>query len=440
MDGLLALIRLKLFAQPLHPRRKGSDDNERCYQLLKLTSRSFASVIEQLHPDMRDAVMIFYVVLRGLDTIEDDTGLDNNVKLPLLGSFRDVLKRKDWTFDDISPSEKDGVVLREFDVVLRQFHELKSEYQDVIADIADRMGKGMAEYAAKESQHNYDGVKTIADYDLYCHHVAGIVGEGLTRMALIAGFADRSLAKTPQLYESMGLFLQKTNIIRDYREDLDDGRSFWPQEVWKKYAKDLREFLKAENTDQGLFCISGLVVHSLRHVTDVLEYLSKVHDESLFRFCAIPQVMSIATLELVFNNPQVFQKNVKISKGLTAELILGSKEMPSVYKIFRHFVREIHRRNNPQDPNFITVEKLCGKIEQYINVKDESSVEFARHKDAMRTQNQVDIDFEAVMVPVVAVVFLLSVCGLMMFIGWLFGAQYPNPLEEFYNLYLFFIS
>lgn len=35
---------------------------------------------------------------------------------------------------------------------------------------------------------------------------------------------------------SMGLFLQKTNIIRDYLEDYVDGRAFWPQDVWKKYA------------------------------------------------------------------------------------------------------------------------------------------------------------------------------------------------------------
>lgn len=38
-------------------------------------------------------------------------------------------------------------------------------------------------------------------------------------------------------YHSMGLFLQKTNIIRDYLEDYVDGRAFWPQDVWKKHSK-----------------------------------------------------------------------------------------------------------------------------------------------------------------------------------------------------------
>ena len=58
----------------------------------------------------------------------------------------------------------------------------------------------------------------------------------------IGGFANFSAY-------SMGLFLQKTNIIRDYREDLDDKRRFWPKEVWSKYADDLSDFADPKNLD-----------------------------------------------------------------------------------------------------------------------------------------------------------------------------------------------
>ena len=44
------------------------------------------------------------------------------------------------------------------------------------------------------------------------------------------------LAERKDLSNSMGLFLQKTNIIRDYLEDYVDGRAFWPQEVSKCMA------------------------------------------------------------------------------------------------------------------------------------------------------------------------------------------------------------
>jgi hypothetical protein len=44
---------------------------------------------------------------------------------------------------------------------------------------------------------------------------------------------DPSIAQTEDLANSMGLFLQKVNIIRDYYEDLKDGRTFYPEEIWQ---------------------------------------------------------------------------------------------------------------------------------------------------------------------------------------------------------------
>lgn len=35
--------------------------------------------------------------------------------------------------------------------------------------------------------------------------------------------------------------------------------------------------------------------------------MQKLQDQDILRFCAIPQVMAIATLARVFNNPQVFK-------------------------------------------------------------------------------------------------------------------------------------
>nr|GFB35722.1 squalene synthase [Tanacetum cinerariifolium] len=45
---------------------------------------------------------------------------------------------------------------------------------------------------------------------------------------------------------SMGLFLQKTNIIRDYLEDIDEmprSRMFWPRQIWSKYVNKLEVVL-----------------------------------------------------------------------------------------------------------------------------------------------------------------------------------------------------
>ena len=45
----------------------------------------------------------------------------------------------------------------------------------VIADITKRMGSGMAKYIKQD-------VETVADYDEYCHLVAGLVGVGLSQV------------------------------------------------------------------------------------------------------------------------------------------------------------------------------------------------------------------------------------------------------------------
>ena len=51
--------------------------------------RSFAIVIQSLPVELRDAVCVFYLVLRALDTVEDDMAIAVDVKLPILRSFHE---------------------------------------------------------------------------------------------------------------------------------------------------------------------------------------------------------------------------------------------------------------------------------------------------------------------------------------------------------------
>lgn len=86
------------------------------------------------------------------------------------------------------------------------------------------MGAGMMEFVDKP-------VNTVEDYNLYCHYVAGLVGIGLAKLFSASGLESQEVGEDTELANSMGLFLQKTNIIRDYLEDLVDGRTWYPREV-----------------------------------------------------------------------------------------------------------------------------------------------------------------------------------------------------------------
>ena len=213
----------------------------------------------------------------------------------------------------------------------RVFNKLPASSREVITDITIKMGDGMASFVDVDMGQ---GTVSVAAYNEYCHMVAGLVGEGLSRAFVGRGMESEAICGQGQLVwpfcsheksnlgiaNSMGLFLQKTNILRDYLEDYADGRAFWPMDVWKRFARtsDLGEFArptahgagvrkgafdeKADPTGaaivakgtrtSGLDCLNYLVADALELVPDCLTYLDLLRTPEVFRFSAIPQVMA----------------------------------------------------------------------------------------------------------------------------------------------------
>lgn len=65
-------------------------------------------------------------------------------------------------------------------------------------------------------------------------------------------------------------------------------------------------------------CLNEMVTDALQHIPDVFSYLAAIKNQTVFNFCAIPQVMAISTLALCFDNHQIFKGVVKIRKGALA--------------------------------------------------------------------------------------------------------------------------
>jgi farnesyl-diphosphate farnesyltransferase len=353
-----------------------------CFDFLDKTSRSFSAVIQELHPELLLPICLFYLILRGLDTIEDDTSIPAATKTPLLRDFHNKLEEDGWGFTGNRLEEKDRELLVQFKHVITEFKKIKPAYRETIKDITKKMGNGMADYI-NNAEFNEVGVDKVEDYDLYCHYVAGLVGEGLTRLFVESGYGNKALLDRPHLHESMGLFLQKTNIIRDIKEDFDDNRKFYPREIWSRHVDKFEDLFKPENQIAALNCSSEMVLNALQHADECLFYLAGLKEQSVFNFCAIPQSMAIATLELCFRNPKIFKQNVKITKGQACQLMVDSTQnLKLVCEVFRRHIRKIHKKNVPQDPNFLKISITCGKVEQFI----ESIFPSQRPEDARRSQ------------------------------------------------------
>merc|ERR1711990_1058260 len=98
-DEALALGRMYLAARQAK-KLPASPTWAFCYDMLNRVSRSFAIVIQQLPVELRNAVCVFYLVLRGLDTVEDDMALDTKKKLVMLTEFCDNIYERDFVVDD----------------------------------------------------------------------------------------------------------------------------------------------------------------------------------------------------------------------------------------------------------------------------------------------------------------------------------------------------
>jgi len=324
-----------------------------CDLKLGEVSRSFAAVIRQLPKALVLDILVFYLVLRALDTIEDDMDAFKGRevdKCAHLRAFGDkYLGDEAWSMDGVGQGAE-RELLQNFCAVSRVFNGLPGSSKEVIRDITTKMGAGMADNVSIDMGQ---GTADLAAYAWYCHAVAGLVGEGLTQIFVGRGFetaalcgqgeqvwpfckpAEENGGRSLGLANSMGLFLQKTNIIRDYLEDYADGRAFWPQQVWRQFARssELGELARptahgagsdgyptafdAQNDPDGaavvgkgvnkqaLSCLNFLIADALELVPDVLTYLELLRTPEVFRFSAIPQVMAIGTLAECFDNPRV---------------------------------------------------------------------------------------------------------------------------------------
>ncbi|KAK5163003.1 bifunctional farnesyl-diphosphate farnesyltransferase/squalene synthase [Saxophila tyrrhenica] len=436
---LRSIVQWSVWHNPVHERdeSKESENLKRCFHFLKLTSRSFASVIQELHPELLVPMTVFYLVLRGLDTIEDDMTIDIGPKEPLLRDFHKHLEDEEWTFDGSGPNEKDRSLLVEFNCVAKEFNKMKKEYQVIIKDIAKKMGNGMADYC-KDAAFNKEGVQTVQDYEQYCHYVAGLVGEGCTRMFVEGKLANPVLLQRPELIESMGQFLQQTNIIRDIHEDNVDKRYFWPKEVWSKYVKSLPDLFLPENRELALQCQSEMVLIALRRADECLFYMAGVREQSVFNFVAIPQSMAIATLELCFNNYTMFERNIKITKGQACHLMTQSTQnLQLVCDIFREYARKIHRKNRPQDPHFLDISIACANIEKFIESIFPTQTARTLPKSGEQRPTAVDPETEErrkreeaesrqdmIYIMLAVVTTLVIISGSMIGVAWFFGARF----------------
>jgi 15-cis-phytoene synthase len=191
-----------------------------CEAITRTQARNFHYGIRLLPPERRAALCAVYALARRVDDLGDEHG-ETAAKQAALADLRARLA----ALQGATPEESDddpvlvavADAARRFPIPLGAFDELVDGVEaDVVADDEHaRTGVASAPY------------RTFDDLLWYCRCVAGSVGRLCLGVFGTRPGADPE-GRAPGLADSLGLALQQTNILRDVREDLLNGRIYLP--------------------------------------------------------------------------------------------------------------------------------------------------------------------------------------------------------------------
>jgi 15-cis-phytoene synthase len=178
-------------------------------RVAKAQARNFYYGFRLLPAEKHAALCALYAFMRWVDDISDDPG-DSAAKGEGLALARDAVERA---------ARGDG----SGPVFLPALADTISRY---------RIPRGYLDELIAGAEMDLHGAayRTFDDLRLYCHRVAGIVGQCCVH---VFGFQD---ARALELADRLGLAFQLTNILRDVAQDYALGRVYLPQEDLERFG------------------------------------------------------------------------------------------------------------------------------------------------------------------------------------------------------------
>lgn len=177
LDEIFAAVWFKYGATMQNKVTIIDEDTKFCDDMLGKVSRSFASVIRQLPKGLCLDILIFYLALRALDTIEDDMEAfvgKESVKVDHLNNFyRTALVTEGWHMEGVGKGDE-RVLLEQYFRCVTVFKGLSIASQEVIADITKRMGQVIMTgliHIISSHHSNSEPIISIYTHDIMSHHL-----------------------------------------------------------------------------------------------------------------------------------------------------------------------------------------------------------------------------------------------------------------------------
>lgn len=189
--------------------------DEYCQQKAAASGSSFYYSFLFLPAERRRAITALYAFCREVDDVADEVS-DPGVARTKLAWWRTEVA-------DLFAGHPQHPVTRALAPFLERFHIDRARLNEII----DGMEMDL-------THHRYPD---FAALELYCHRVAGVVGQ---LSACIFGYSN---PRTVEFAEKLGIAFQLTNIIRDVGEDARRGRVYLPADELQRFGLTAEDIL-----------------------------------------------------------------------------------------------------------------------------------------------------------------------------------------------------
>ncbi|MEA5552792.1 squalene/phytoene synthase family protein [Anabaena cylindrica UHCC 0172] len=313
-------------------------------EYMNKVSRSFALVTPCLEEPLDAFMSVAYLIFRVADNIED-CQMSFKWKKTRFDEFKRLLKKptiapnilSSWSLESwlgLNIDQKELMTL-ENGIMLWQIYTLIPDgIREIIARWAAAMVEGIEQILDEQQKPEIvkrNGVRILAeesDYNSYCYFAAGTVGLMGTELAIDHYQFNADTAKRLLVHsQTCGQALQKTNIVKDFPEDLANGICYLP-DVWIKEVDDLPLLLKGAPKKWTQKILSNVITeinNSVSYVIDIPYEAVGYRLASLM--CLLPAYQTLLSAAQQHEKLFTPEHSVKISRSCFSQCMEDAKLM-----------------------------------------------------------------------------------------------------------------
>jgi phytoene synthase len=196
-----------------------------CQEKAVQSGSSFYYSFLYLPPEKRRAITALYAFCREVDDVVDECTEESVARMKLAWWRQEIA----CVYSTEQGKEPSHPVAKALVAVTKTINLSAGQLIEII--------DGM------EMDLNYNRYADFSTLQLYCHHVAGVVGQ---LSAEIFGYQDPN---TLEYAHNLGLAFQLTNIIRDVGEDARRDRIYLPEDELAQFGVSSEDILHSRESD-----------------------------------------------------------------------------------------------------------------------------------------------------------------------------------------------